>query len=682
MIRDVQSVGNHVLGDKDIRDITGALVGSPVSPDTIQRYAKRIEQAYREKGYYNAQVSPDQPALTSRGVLVFRVREGQKTTIADVRFEGNLTFTPRELRQDLKSTASTLFSRAPLNDDDLTADVAVLANYYRDRGYFDARVDRIVQVSPDGREAIVTFVISEGPVYTLRSVVAVYAPGDEHVLSPEQIMGLMVLRPGDVYGKRHRDRSIEAVRNAYGTMGYVDMQLEAHELRDADRPLIDLRLDIAEGSRFFTGEVNISGNEITQQKVIRREVRVAPGRPLDLNAARETEDRLEQTRLFLPKSPRVTIQPVNDMDPSFRDVLVEVKETNTGNFNIGGVLSSDGGLTALVSTTERNFDVTDYPRTLGQLAPGQSFRGAGQTFNAQLAPGTKSQTFGLGLAEPALFESAFSGSANGSARRDALRQYDQFQYGANLSLSRRFGSRWEGSFPLRFQWTELENFADASAEDYHRDAGLRLLTGLGASLSRNTFDNRMRPTRGTLTKLSIEQVGVLGGDFDFTAIHADHKVFVPVLEDILGRRTVLQVSSKLSYIPQGPGDTPVYERFMLGGQSLRGFDYRGVSPRGIRHDNGQLGTDPVGGNFSFFLGAELQQPLYEDVLALALFVDSGTVNQRFSFADYRVSAGVGFRVIIPGLSPVPLAFDLGFPLRKQPEDGTRFFTFSIDIPFK
>ncbi len=450
VIRDVQCVGNHVLGDQEIHDITGGLVGSPVSPDTIQRFAKRIEQSYREKGYYNAQVSADQPSLASRGVLVFRVREGQRTSIADVRFEGNLTFTPRELRQDLKCTSSSVFSRAPLSDDDLTGDVATLANYYRDRGYYDARVDKIVRVSPDGREAIVTFVIAEGPVYTLRSVVAVYAQGDERVLSPEQITGLMVLKPGDVFGKRNRDRSIEAVRNAYGAMGYVDMQLEAHELRDPDRPLIDLRLDISEGARFFTGEVTVSGDGITQQKVVRREVRVAPGRPLDLTAARETEDRLEQTRLFLPKSARVTIQPIDEDEPNFRDVLVEVKETNTGNFNVGGVISSDGGLTALVSTTERNFDILDYPRTLGQLAPGQSFRGAGQTFNASLAPGTKSQTFGLGLTEPALLESDFAGSATGSARRDTLRQYDQFQYGGTFALSRRFGSCWEGSMPVCF----------------------------------------------------------------------------------------------------------------------------------------------------------------------------------------------------------------------------------------
>lgn len=129
------------------------------------------------------------------------------------------------------------------------------------------------------------------------------------------------------------------------------------------------------------------------------------------------------------------------------------------------------------------------------------------------------------------------------------------------------------------------------------------------------------------------------------------------------------------------GDAPTFERYYLGGKSMRGFDFRTVSPRGVRQDNGLPSDDPIGGTWSFFWGAELQQPIYEDTLALAFFLDTGTVADEFTFDDYRVSVGTGLRVYIPLLSPAPLAFDFGFPILKEDTDEKRLFTFDVDLPY-
>ncbi|MBL8964659.1 MAG: BamA/TamA family outer membrane protein, partial [Phycisphaerae bacterium] len=111
------------------------------------------------------------------------------------------------------------------------------------------------------------------------------------------------------------------------------------------------------------------------------------------------------------------------------------------------------------------------------------------------------------------------------------------------------------------------------------------------------------------------------------------------------------------------------------------FNYRTISPKGIRNDTKTLGDDPVGGTWSFFFGTEILQPLWSEVVAVVGFIDSGTVTNDPGFDQYRVSAGFGVRVYIPGLSPAPLAFDFGFPLVKYYGDRERVFTFSIDIPF-
>lgn len=680
VIRDVQVVGNRAVSDESIRDIVKDLVGTSQSMDNIKSYSDQVERMYKEKGYYAARVSFDRPALNSQGVLIFRVREGRQTSIADVRFEGNLTFTPKELSRGLKATAFTIFEPNRVNDEDLTLDVGTILAFYRDRGYYAARVDKTLNVSPEGDEGIVTFVIDEGPVYTLRTVTAIRREGDQGIMSDEQILGLLSIKPGDVYGKRAIDQSVQRVQDAYWTMGFADFDIFAREKRDPDSPQIDLLLHIAEGPFYRTGEIVISGNDITRQKVIRREVTLQPGRPLDRTQERETFRRLRNSGLYAPQETRVTIQPASEDEPEYRDVLVEIHETNTGNFAAGGTVSSDGGLGARVSLTERNFDITNPPHSIDELFSG-AFRGGGQVFNIEASPGDRVQRYAISLGEPSLFDSNYSGTAAASLTQREYRQYDELKYGPSFSVGRRFGSRWVGKIPVRVQWSELSDIDTDAPVDYYDVADLSMLTSVGASLERRTLDNNARPSKGSVTEFSIEQIGLLGGDYDFTNFRAEHKVYIPILEDVLGRRTVLQVGGRVSYIPQDMDDVPVFERNFLGGQNFRGFALRGIGPRGIRNDTGTVGDDPVGGTFSFFLGAEVQQPIYEDVFALAFFVDSGTLNTDLSLDNYRVSIGAGLRVIVPGLSPMPLAFDFGFPIMKEDYDEERLFTFSIDVPF-
>ena len=115
--------------------------------------------------------------------------------------------------------------------------------------------------------------------------------------------------------------------------------------------------------------------------------------------------------------------------------------------------------------------------------------------------------------------------------------------------------------------------------------------------------------------------------------------------------------------------------------TVRGFKFRTVSPKGIRHDTMTQGDDPVGGTWMFFAGTEVQQPLYKDIVSGVVFIDTGTVSDEVSFSEYRVSVGVGIRLFIEPLGPVPLAFDFGFPLLKEDGDDERLFSFSIDLPF-
>jgi outer membrane protein insertion porin family len=754
VIQDVQVIGNRELADQDLLEAGGAiLVGTPIDRFQIDRAARAIEDRYRARGFYQARVEVDEQVLEESAIIVYRVIEGERSRVTVVEFEGNQAFTGRELKTQIRTTTYIpILERAPLDDEVLREDAANLVRFYRDRGYLDVRIGTRIQPSPDGREVIVSFILDEGPLYSLRSIQVLYTNPDairqyrEQVvgdrggvqaelsyltpqqmrrigrrpLSDEQVTGLMAFKPGDVYGDDKLRRSVTALENAYAKLGAVletdrgpiSARITTREVRDEQRPEIDLLVFIQEGIPTNTGELIVTGNDLTQNKVILRQLQLRPERPLDLTELNESRRRLEALQLFAPGSVRLNLQPptqprapaaplppgpsapgtpvaddpfadLRDAGPPLlqRDVLVEVDETSTGSFNFGVAYGSDSGVIGNISLTQRNFDIADVPDTPAELFTGRAFRGAGQTFKIELLPGDRIQTYSISLTEPYFLETDYALSGTGFYRRRVFNEYEEERYGGRMGVERRFGTVWAGGLTFRNDWVALSDIDDNAAVDYFDVEDRRRIDGLGLRLIRNTTDDRFRPSRGSRMDFAVEQIGALGGDYDFTKLNAEYLGFFTLYESFLGYRTLLKIDARASYIPQGQDDVPVYERYFLGGQSFRGFRFRAVSPIGIRSD-GTLTDDPVGGTWSWFLGAEVQQPIYRDIVALAGFIDTGTVETDFGFDDYRVSVGFGFRILVPQLSRIPLAFDFGFPIVKEDTDRTRLFTFSIDLPWQ
>jgi outer membrane protein insertion porin family len=678
LITAVQSVGNRVFTDQEISSGTEVFVGTPVDPTQLNRAARQIEERYRQKGYFNALVSIDQDELNQSGIVLFRIREGEKTKITLVQFKGNLSVSSRELKNAIKTTEAWLFDRGALNRDTLDTDVASLTSYYKDRGYLDISVYRRIIPSADGREAIVEFDVSEGPVYTLRRVQQrMLDEGDAKRFSDDQLLGIMEIRPGDVYSDDRLRRSLDAVREAYNKLGYSDAEVNRIERKLHDTAQVDIELWIRQGRQFRTGLVVIEGNTLTRDDVIRRNITLFPERPLDTTEAKATELRLRNTNLFDNKGVKVTLQPEDPANPGYRDVLVQIQETNTGKFAIGAGINSDSGVVGTISLTQRNFDVTDWPDSWGEFLRGEAFRGGGQTFTLEAYPGTQSNVLALSLAEPALFESNYSGSIGGSYRTRDYDAYTERRFGGSLSLGERFGSRWQATVPFKAEQVELTQInADAPA-DYFKWEGPDLLASVGLKLLRSSVDNVSFPTKGNRVSVGFNQYF---SPTTFTAVEGEYTTYLRLSEDVLGRATTLKLDTSIGYIPQGMNDVPFYERYYLGGNNFRGFAYRGVAPRGPQR-NGLPSDDAIGGVFRFFAGAEVRQPLYEDLLSGVAFIDTGTVDETLSFSKYRVSVGVGLRVTVRQISPLPFAFDFGFPLLKEDTDETRMFTFSVDLPF-
>ncbi|MDX2130728.1 MAG: outer membrane protein assembly factor BamA [Planctomycetota bacterium] len=681
LITAVQTIGNRVFDDDElVKDL--ALEGTPVDPTQLERACRRIEAQYRARGYYNALATIDQAELDESGIVVFRIREGERILVTSVRFEGVTAFTPRQLQSAIKTREAWLIDRlrerASVDTDVLDADVGALIAYYRDRGYLDVRADRVVTPSADGREALVTFVIDEGQQYNVRAVLLRSAPGETPVFEPEQIAALIPLKAGDVYSDSQRSRSLQAIGRAYHALGYADARVGAEILREPGRPLVDIRFVITQGPPLRVGLVEVRGNAATRSDVIREQITIRPGDALDPVEIDESRKRLERLRLFETNSVRTAIQPGAGEDPGARDVLFEVQETNTRSFNFGAGVSSDASITGTISLTQTNFDITDIPTSWNEVWSGEAFYGGGQTFKIEALPGDRVRAFSISLTDPSAFGSDYSTSSSVYFRDRLYSAYTEQRVGARFSIGRRFGSRWQVNFPFVIETVDLREIdSDAPTEYFELEEG-STLASVGVRLSRTSVDNVAFPSVGSNAEVGLYQYV---GEEAFTRTAAEYSRFFKLEEDALNRKTVLQLTARAGYILQDQEDVPFYERLYLGGQSFRGFGFRGVAPVGIRNDNGEPSDETVGGVFSFFAGAEIRRPLLTDLVSGVLFIDTGTVDEDLSFDKYRVSVGFGIRIYVEQLSSAPLAFDFGFPILKQDTDDTRILTFTFDLPF-
>lgn len=711
IIKDVQVVGNNELSDQDLANVITLLAGTPVDRFQLDRAVRQIEELYRKKGFYQAQVTIDEDELKKQGIVLFRVREGTRVKITSIRFEGNQTFPPGQIRQVIKSEEQWLFFfGGTLDDAQLDLDVGEVIKFYRDRGFLDARADRQLTPSPDGREMIVTFLIEEGPRYTLRSVRVESEQGggpsgnQPTVFSAGQLAALMLIKPGDVYSVDRVERSVEAVQRAYGQLGFAEARAVRVELRDPKAPVVDLLVVVQEGRRSMTGQVLIRGNDLTQDKVVRREAEFEPDRPLDTTQVERTQENLRVRGLFAGEQerrpgPRVTIQPADPANPGHRDVLVEVEEKNTGSLNFGAAVSSDSGLIGQVGLTQRNFDLFDTPDSFGELVSGRAFRGAGQTFSINAQPGTETQNYSISLSDPAFLGTDYSAGGSISYSSRDYDTYDETRFGGSLFVGRNFGQVWSGTMSIRAQQIDISGISFFSPDEVRAVEGDNIITGVGARLARTTFDSRIRPSTGSRLELGVERVGALGGDFDFTRLDSEYTVYIPVFEDYLGRKTIFSLKTTVGWMPEGTDDVPVYERYYLGGRSFRGFAFRGVSPRGLTNTflgfapgpnpgdppvvvvGRGVSEDPVGGTFQFVVSPQIEVPLVQKVISMVAFIDAGTVDRSMGFHNFRAAGGFGLRLYVPQLSQAPLAFDFGFPITKADKDEERVFSFSIDLPF-
>ena len=672
-------VGNKELKDEDLLGHLSFAAQDPLNLSAVENGRESILTAYRSRGYYFATVKYDRSAVVKKREVVYEIVEGPRVHISRIRFEGNTYFHGLQLRMKIGSAQRFWpFTTGQLDLEQVARDVSALRSYYVEEGFLDAEVGYRLEFSDDKKKVILTFLIEQRQRYRVNRIIF----RGNVVYSDAVLRGRLSLSRGKFLTALKLRRDTQALINTYGESGYIEATVVAKRQYvdptapppewarhlDAGKPaLVNIIFEIEEKDQYTVGRIIIRGNTLTQARVIRRELRFYPEQLFNTVAVEESRKRLRETWLFED----VTITPTGKA-PGVRNALVQVKEGKTAEFLAGVGISSNSGLLGTISFTQRNFDILGWPKQWKQFTTGEAFKGAGQVFRIVAEPGLSMSRFHIQWTEPYIFDLPYSLDTKGFYFTRGRESYDETRYGGVVSVGHRFKNRWYGEVSSRAEGVKLDDFDWDTAPEITTDGGTTALVGIKGTLVRDRTDSRWMPSRGDRFRVSYEQVA---GDFTFGRATGEYRIYRTLYVDPLDRKHILAGRVAGGYIC---GDAPVFERFYGGGiGSVRGFEYRGISPRSAA----VFSDDPIGGDFLVFAGAEYSFPLLGDQLRGVVFLDSGTVEDTFTVTTYRVSAGFGIRWIIPLFGPVPMSFDFGFPLNKDDEDDTQIFSFSLGFTF-
>jgi outer membrane protein insertion porin family len=287
-------------------------------------------------------------------------------------------------------------------------------------------------------------------------------------------------------------------------------------------------------------------------------------------------------------------------------------------------------------------------------------------------------SYSISFTEPYLNDKPVSLDLVGSSWERWRESYNEDRLKGFVGLDKRERDKWHENIGLRVENVDIKNVDDHAPIEIKDVAGNNLLAGVRVGAGRDLTDNKLNPSTGQNFDVSYEQVG---GDYTFGIASGTYRRYFTLYEDLAERKTILATKLLAATVV---GDAPPFEKFYAGGSSgygIRGFQYRGVSTRGLQTDV-PAGTaerkDPIGSNWIFLANAEAAVPLISDNIAMLFFIDSGAIDT----GGARVGAGTGLQIMIPQwFGPVPMRFELAAPLMKSQGDKTQVFSFSVGTLF-
>ncbi|MEI6713088.1 MAG: outer membrane protein assembly factor BamA [Verrucomicrobiota bacterium] len=662
----VELAGVQKFKESRIREKISTKPGDAANESSLEADRQAILEYYRGKGFTDVSVSYKMDTNERLGTVHVRfdVSEGGKSAIKEVRFVGNTSLSSKELKKVVKTRRygllSPIMKTGRVVQDQLTDDVTAIREYYQNKGYSDVQV-RPAELSRDGGKVDVVFTIEEGTPYKVGAISFAGA----HLFPEEKIQSVTKLRSGDVYSPAAVQADVKALQDLYGGKGYVDFQASARS-SSGGKGTTNINYSLDEGSQAFVGHVNISGNTRTKDKVVRRELALAPGDSFNTVRMEASKQRLKGLNYF----ETVDLYPSDTGASDARDLNVVLQEKRTGSLNFGAGFSSLDSLLGFVEVTQSNFDLFNWPH----------FTGGGQKFRSRIQYGAKRKDASLSLTEPYFLDQKLS--LGGEVF------YHDASYVSDIYSEQRVGFELVARKPVtEFAFARLGyrveqigiHDVDAGASALIKSqVGDRVKSQIFTGLTYDTRDSLFLTRKGGKVDVSTFVAGgPLGGDIQSYGWNIEGSKYFKVFGD-----TIFTLNGQVSGVDGWGNSTvgiPIYDRLFVGGSNdMRGFKYRHVGGVGkVRDTNGE----PIGGKSLARATFEYTVPVMDKVRA-ATFYDIGFVNENaydFTTSGYNADVGLGLRLELP-IGPVRI--DYAVPTKVYPNDSARGrFNFNVGYQF-
>jgi len=661
IMREIEIAGAERIKAKRLRKEIKLRLNQPVNEQQLEEARQKIIEVYQGRGFTDVSVQfRVDPIDEKRGTarVIFTVNEGVKGAVRAIHFEGNAHFSEKVLRKQMKTRGRTpiyfVDKSGRLDEVQLEQDLDKIREFYQDHGYIDVEVKGVRRERTEKGPMIITVVVSEGPQYHVRKLTV----SGYQVAREDKIRALLKMKEGSVYSPKQLRDDAKAVADAYGSGGYVDLVV-LPEGEPAGPAQIDVHYKIEEGVRSFVNRINIEGNTRTKDKVIRREVLVAPGDVFNTVRVDITKKRLENLGYFA----KVETYPEETDIPGRKDLTIQVQEKRTGSLSFGGGFSTVDQLVGFAELSQGNFDLFNWP----------SFTGGGQKFRLRLQYGTQRKDFILALTEPYFLDRrlSLSGQLFYTEANYLSAQYDQRNYGFSTELRKPINSYIYASLGYTLQDIDIFN-VDPSASDFiQSQKGSSVESKIFSSVVYDSRDNVLLSHRGQrITFSPVIAGGFLGGDTQIYGLALEGSQYFHLPKDL-----ILLINGEIATVSQwgSQTDVPIFERLFLGGSNnLRGFPFREVGP--------QQNGEPIGGKSMARSTLELTFPIIEKARG-AIFYDTGFVNYSqwsFGFNNIASDVGVGLRLDLP---IGPLRLDYGYPIQRDGYNGGGHFNFNVGYQF-
>lgn len=683
-ISEIVFEGNTELKADELETQSGLKAFEILNNTKVKEAIVKLEKFYEEKGFYLVKIEPIVENVKKDDTvrLKFQITENDKVKVRKITFIGNNKLKDSYLKARMATQEAGFFTgmsgSGSFKQEAFERDIQVLKYMYWNMGYVQVKIDRpLVTVTSDKKSIYITYHIEEGEQYFVGEV---DFSGDL-LFQKSELMSVVKIKDNEIFAVDVMQKDIAELQAKYGDLGYAFANVIPRYAFHEKEKKVDLVFEFEKGNKVYFGTINVIGNSKTRDKVLRRELKIREGELYHETRKRQSQENIQRLGFFDEVNFKTSTPPDK---PDQLNIDIVVKERNTGQLQLTAGYGNVQGL------------------SLGGSIQQNNFRGLGQTLGARIDATKNRQDYSLGLTEPYLYDTLWSGGFNVFYIENKERvNYDNRQTGVSI----RFGHPiWDENVRAYVQYkidkTNLFANDNTDKQLFPFETAEGVTSSVTTTLEYDTRNDRFSPSRGVYADISYQYAG-LGGDLRYQEFSSHLRYFYNLFWDVVWRNNLTYLN--LQALPGG-NDVPFTERYQLGGAyTLRGYGSQTVGRR-IFSDfrNSKILADPgagifcqpnpsdeqrkqcsnviFGGTKELLFQTEFQFPLIKEAgLTAVFFYDIGQAEDDIQSSKFLSDFGIGFRWLSPlGL----LRFEWGWPLDRDDinRDAVNF-EFSIGPPF-